>query len=464
LPFVVEFSHEDDVTARAGLALVAEAVRAAGVDAAVEEHLSLRDRQSGYAEAEKVEAIVLLQSAGGDCVEEIRVLSADAGFKRMLGRELPSPDALHRFLASFHDPSRFEGQPAEGAFIPEESEALQALARVNTALVRATASSRKATLDLDATIIESSKKEARWHYKNGRGYQPVLVLWAEEDLIVAEEDLIVADEFRDGNVPAGMQPLTAARRAFAALPETVTERAFRGDSACYEERLLKWLSDPQREGGPRGSIEFSISADMTPELLDVCRRATRWKPLEERASETVEWVEVEFHPGNWKKNAEPLRYVALRITKKQKELFEVTDVVKHLAVVTNRWKISGDELVKWHWKKAGTIEHAHDVTRNELGAGTLPSKLFGANAAWYRLCGLTYNVPSFLKRRALPERLLPARPERLRFELFTMPARIAEPAGRMVVKPNAPPAIVEEMVEARERLLAIHEERTAAPH
>jgi radical SAM protein with 4Fe4S-binding SPASM domain len=106
---------------------------------------------------------------------------------------------------------------------------------------------------------------------------------------------------------------------------------------------------------------------------------------------------------------------------RERRNFDVTDVVKHLAVVTNRWGLSGDEVVRWHWEKAGTIEHAHDVMKNELGAGTMPSKLFGANAAGYRLCGLTYNVLTFLKRRALPERLRQARPERLRFEPFTMP-------------------------------------------
>jgi hypothetical protein len=454
-PFVIEFGRQDDVTARAGLALVAEAVRAVGLDAAVEEHLSLRERRSGYSEAEKVEAVVLLQSAGGDCIEDIRLLSADLGFERMLGRELPSPDALHGFLASFHDPAKLVGRPADGAFIPEESDALKALAKVNTAVVRVAATSTRATLDLDATIIESHKREALWHYKSGLGYQPALVLWAEEQLVVA-------DEFRDGNVPAGMQPLTAARRAFAALPPTVVEYAFRGDSACYEEHLLKWLMDPGRDGGPAGRIAFSISADMTEQLIAVCRHTSGWKLLEERTDESVEWTDVEFHPGNWNKTAEPVRYVALRFTKKQRELFEVTEVVKHLAVVTNRWEVGGGELVRWHWEKAGTIEHAHDVMKNELGAGTMPSKLFGANAAWYRLCGLTYNVLTFLKRRALPERFRRARPERLRFELFTMPARLAEPAGRLVVKPNAPATLAAELIEARGRLLAIFEGAAAA--
>lgn len=452
-PFVVEPGRQDDVTARAGLTLVAEAVRAVGLDTAVEKHLELRERRSGYSEAQKVEAIVLLQSAGGECIEDIRSLSADLGFERMLGHELPSPDALHKFLAGFHDEKVLEGRPAEGAFIPEQSDALRALALVNTAVVRAAATSTCATLDLDATIIESHKKEALWHYKKGRGYQPALVLWSEEQLIVA-------DEFRDGNVPAGMQPLTAARRGFAALPETVTERAFRGDSACYEEHLLKWLSDPQRDG-PTGRIAFSISADMTESLVAICRSAPEWKPLEDRVRETVEWAEVEFIPGDWKKNAEPLRYIALRITKKQREMFDESPTIKHLAVVTNRWDLEGDAVVRWHWEKAGTIEHAHDVMKNELGAGTMPSKLFGANAAWYRICGLTFNVLTFLKRRALPERLHRARPARLRFELFTMPARLAAPAGRLVVKPNAPPGLAGEMIEARGRLLAIFEAREA---
>ena len=44
---------------------------------------------------------------------------------------------------------------------------------------------------------------------------------------------------------------------------------------------------------------------------------------------------------------------------------------------------------------AGTIEAvtwSHHVMKNELPAGTLPSRRFGANAAWFRFVALTYNV------------------------------------------------------------------------
>lgn len=451
LPLMFETSERrDDVTARAGLVLVSEAIRAMGIDEVIEKELRVARRESRYTEAEKVEALVILQSAGGECVEDIRHLSSDTGFLRMVG-SFPSPDTLHDFLISFHEEGLLKGRPAEGAFIPGENAALQSLAKVNTAVVHRAGTLVKATVDLDATIIESHKKEALFHYKGGRGYQPVLAIWAEEDLVLA-------DEFRDGNVPAGMEPLTTARRAFAALPSTVREYYFRGDSACYEQRLLKWLSNERREGGPEGEIGFTISADMTKELQGVCAGVSSWVLLEDRLRETVEWAEVEFVPGDWPKASKPLRYIALRFTRKQAELFDTVHV-KHLAVVTNRWKMTGEEVVGWHWEKAGTIEKAHDIMKNELGGGTLPSKQFGANAAWYRLCGLTYNVLSYLRKR-LPERFRVARPKRLRFELFTMPAKIvSDSSGNLVIRSNASPELLSEVIEVRGKMLEDYEER-----
>ncbi len=54
------------------------------------------------------------------------------------------------------------------------------------------------------------------------------------------------DQFRDGNTPAIQEPLVVARRAFGALPETVSEYYCRGDAACYETDLLDWLRDETR--------------------------------------------------------------------------------------------------------------------------------------------------------------------------------------------------------------------------
>lgn len=439
-----------DLTARAGLTLVSEAMLALGLEEIVRARLPLRRRQRGYSEFEKLHAVVLVQAAGGECVEDARVLAGDFGLLRLLARPWPSPDALHEFLAQFHDDLRWTGRPLEGAWIPEENAALQGLAQVNVDVVQrivATSKASRATLDLDATVIESHKREARAHYKGGRGYQPTAVVWAEQDLVVA-------DQFRDGNVPAGMDTREVAQSAVAAVPAEVVHRYFRGDSACYDEKLLKYLV--------KQKIGFTISADMTPALRQECENEhLSWTRLEDRRQETVDLAAVEFTPGNWPKDARPLRYVALRICPAQGTLFEGSP--KYLAVVSNREDLTPQELVRWHWEKAGTIELVHDVTKNDLAAGVLPSGKFGANAAWYRLNLLTYNILSLLRRRALPERFLHARPKRLRYEVFTVPAEIHTHARQVRARLGVPALTAEELIAARGELRKLRETLQRAP-
>jgi hypothetical protein len=269
---------------------------------------------------------------------------------------------------------------------------------------------------------------------------------------------VVADQYRDGNVPAGMDTLPVAQRGFEVLPPSVTDRRFRGDSACYETKLLRWL---WRQG-----IAFTVSADMTPDLRDVCRaRSVSWQRLEERPHEFVDAADVEFTPGIWPKTAPPMRYAAMRFSSRQGVLFADGTDTKYLAVVSNRRELSLTDLVRWHWQKAGTIELLHDVTKNELAARLPPSGRFGANAAWYRLTMMTYNVLSALRCHALPERLARARPRRLRFEVFTAPARLRRHARQLVAQLGVPELTARELITARERLLALREtiHRAAAP-
>jgi len=459
LPYQVEvIERTDTVTGRAGLPLVLETMRALGLPRVIRAQVRVRERQSGYTEVEKIEALVLLLAAGGDCFDDIAVLQADGGLRRLLGRRFPSADRLRHFLYAFHDErllaaAQAQRPPKTVAYIPAENAALQGLGRVTTALVHRVAAqgrSTQATLDHDATIQESHKREAFPHYQGGRGYQPAAIYWVEQDLVVA-------DEYRDGNVPAGMDTLPLIQRGFASLPATVTAFFFRADSACDNERTLKWLADPQRPGGPSGPIGFTISADMTEALHAVCAAVPEpvWEAFEERPDETVACTEVEFFPGDWRKDAEPLRYVALRIRKRQGQLFASGADTKYLAVVSNRWDVPASALLRWHWQKAGTIELVHDITKNELGAAVPPCGRFGANAAWYRLSLLTYNVLSALKSLALPPHLSTARPKRLRFALFTLAGRLVSRAGRLRLRVSAAAERLAGLIAARRHLVLL---------
>ena len=452
LRFVIQNGNREDVTARGGLPLVVEALRAARLDEVIDEQLHLAKRARGFSELEKLEALALLVAAGGDRVEDIRTLGADQGLTRLLDRTLPSPDALLDFLNGFDDPTVWQGRPKdELSWVPPETMPLEELAAVNRVLVERTASrdATTATIDHDGTIIESHKREAQVAYEGTRGYQPLVAVWAEEDLVVA-------DEFRDGDVPGGKDPLSSVKQAFAALPSWVEKRYFRADSADYYTPLLKHLVEEQ--------IVFSVSADMSRELRRCCTKVPKeeWEEFEVRTREVVHLAEVEFTPGDWPKEVAPLRYVALRFTPLQQEMFEERGP-KYLAVVTNRPQPDDDEhapdamtaaeLVRWHWGKAGTIEHVHRVLKDELAAGVLPCQRFGANAAWFRINVLTYNLLTLLKRKALPERYRVARPKRLRFELFTLPGRLTTHRSQLMVDISAEPARTEEIVAARQALL-----------
>lgn len=446
LPFVIEQAARDDVTARAGLPLVVETMRALGGDALAAAELPPQKRQRGFAPAQKLEALVTLLAAGGDRVEDVRVLAEDKGLEKLLGAPLPSPDALLDFLGQFHDPECGEGRPPEKkAWVPVESAGLRALETVNRGLVArgAERSVTQATIDHDGTIIEAHKRDAKVAYEGTRGFQPLVAVWAEQQLIVS-------DEFRDGNVAGGDDPLSSVRRAFANLPPWVMERRFRADSAAYYAPLLKYLV---REG-----IGFAISADMTRELRACCTAVADagWTPLDTREREQVDLAEVEFTPGDWPRDAQPLRYIALRFTPLQQELFDRRGVTYH-AVVSNRTALDAAALVRWHREKAGTIEHVHRVLKDELGAGILPCGQFGANAAWFRINALAFNVLTVLKRCALPARFRDARPKRLRYELFTLAGELVVHQRQLSVRVPVGDQRLQEIVEARRRLLAMYD-------
>lgn len=432
---------EEAITAYGGIPVFLRATRSLDVGGLANRHLHLKQRQRGFDEGSYVESFLVLNALGGECLEDFDRLREDDGLREMLGHEVPSPEAARKFLYQFHEEEKLHQAQSEltagqVSYIPDESAALRGLAQVNQDLVqeigRRCADQKIATIDVDATIIESWKKEARPTYQGGKGYQPVLALWAEMDLVVA-------DEFRDGNVPAHSALLPITQRAFQALPATVNEYFFRGDSACWNRELTSWLRDEQRDGGPRGRITFGISVRMTSDLKKHILRLPKnsWKPYRsdsETESECADilnyWPEEEDRP----EGTGPLRYVAIRIRKRQGELFADGSEAKYFVVASNEWDWGPKKLLEWQREKAGSIEAVHDVLKNELSGGVMPCARFGANAAWLRLALITHNVLTALKRIGLPEPWLRARPKRLRFHIFCSPGKLVHHARRLLLR------------------------------
>jgi len=326
-PLLFEIDPEplpETLTALGGVPLVVQAFRSLGLPASVNQHVQIKQRQRGYDEATFVESFAILHAVGGECLEDFERLREDAGLSELIGHGVPSPEAARKFLYEFHEEEKIEEAkrrrgPEEIASLPEEPAPLPGLGVMNRDLVsrlgRRCPEQKIATVDQDATIIESRKQEAWRTYEGERGYQPMLAVWAEMNVVLA-------DEFRDGNVGAQMAPLKVAQAAFAALPETVTTFYYRGDSACHEHHLVNWLRDEKRANGPQGFIGFAISARRSEALQAAILKVPEegWKAYGEPPPQEIrECAAVSFVPGERSehKDTQPLRYVAIRIRSKQ---------------------------------------------------------------------------------------------------------------------------------------------------
>ena len=229
------------MTGLSGLMTYVELMQAAGLRSSVERHVRLRERGQGWTDSQMIISLMLLNLAGGESVSDLDLLEKDRGLCRMLRefetcgmrlserralekrwrverrRSVPSESAVFRYLERFHDAGEEAKREAHRAFIPAPNGAMQGLRKVNADLVgfaQSRSPQTEATLDMDATLVETRKQEALPSYKKYRAYQPLITYWSEAELIVHSE-------FRDGNVPAGHQQLRVLIEALGRLPAGV---------------------------------------------------------------------------------------------------------------------------------------------------------------------------------------------------------------------------------------------------
>lgn len=420
----------EEVTPHAGVGLLIDLIRRSGVMAAAERRLPAKKSAKALGQGQMVESFVLLSALGGDCLDDFDSLRRDYGLAAMLGYHLPAASTARQWLDQFHDPEALKARPAQGSFIPKETDRLAKLKSVLQhcllAYVTTQKPGRALTLDVDAHLVESAKETALPTYEGFRGYQPLLVSWAQTGLVLA-------DEFRDGNVPASKDIARVVDEAYESLPqhEDGWQVSVRSDSAAYEQEIL----DHWNERG----WTFAVSADMTRQLRAVIEALPpeawqMWR--EEQGGYVREWAELAYVPSRTpeRRDSQPYRYLAIRIRPPQGLLFGDSSSVKHFAVVTNDWEMEGQALLQWHRGKAGTIEHVHRLLKDELAAGVYPSAKFGANAAWLRLQVLTLNLLEVLKAVALEPQYRNARPKRLRFAIFTQFGRVVRHARGQLVR------------------------------
>jgi len=453
------------VTGHSGALVYLDLWNRLGMPGIIDETVHICGSQ-GWMDRQIVTALMLVNLVGGDCVADVDKLESDRGLCSMVrsceyeglnraqrraagqrfragrGRWLPAATQISSFLEECHD-ARQEALRIPGrAFIPLANKHLVSLRGLNTQLVAKLQHLRPqatATLDGDATLVETDNSSALFCYKGPRAYQPYNVWWAEQELVLHSE-------FRDGNVPAGLEAVRVMKEALACLPAGVEQVYTRQDTAAYDIDFLAWC-EREREHPEYGRILFTISADITGALkaaaLNEAEWTKEWRGSGAKRRETGrEYAEIVFVPGTHAVLAdirEPFRYIAIRERMgDQLTLLDAgsgknppfpTVVMNNLcyklhAIVTNRREEPAQDLIQWHFERCGKSEEAHSIMKSDFAGGRMPSGKFGANAAWWSMMILTMNFQMAMKRLVLGPRWEKKRMKAVRFGLVNAAGRL----------------------------------------
>ena len=188
MPFEYEQEKRSTgMTALSGLAAYLELAHVVGLRSSLERHEGLREGGRGWTDSQIITSLALVNLSGGESVGDLRVVDKDEGLCRIIRqvetygmrrrerrarerrwrgerrRSVPSSSAVFRYLENFHDDEEEAKREDHRAFIPSPNEALKGLGKVNADLVgfvQSRSPCAQATLDMDATLIETHKQEA----------------------------------------------------------------------------------------------------------------------------------------------------------------------------------------------------------------------------------------------------------------------------------------------------------------
>lgn len=430
---------------------------------------------NGWRHAQHAAALSALNLTGGDCVDDLEKLNGDPGislymgqivramcqetqrFRRGGARDIPSLTSAREWLDSFHNESEDALRGYGQAFVPDANEALCGLRGVNREFVgrgfrlyqrSGRPALTQATLEIDASFIETQKKDALRCYKKFDAYSFLTVRWAEMGFVVW-------DEFRDGNVPPSYRNLEALSESISYLNGLgITDVWVRSDAAAHQDAILKTLSGWEIDGEPF-PVKFAIGYIKTKDFRKEIRKLpdTQWeKVYDGKGRLDYEVAEAPFvSNAEAMTKAEPYRHIVARRRAKQgilpglgtndtdlasEEMIEMGGVAYRThAIISNigpEW--SNRRVVEWYNERCGGGEAIHSALKSDLAAGQLPSGKFGANAAWWAIAVLTYNLHALLEKLAMPKGLVGSRFKRLRYHLINTPARLTLHARRCCVR------------------------------
>jgi hypothetical protein len=397
---------DEELTAHGGLALLAEYNHGIGLRELTDRYLPGPGSNRGYAASAFVDSLVLLLQAGGRRLEDLRELRRESPLLKLVGRDLiPDSDTVGDWLRRMGDPQTGLGGLV-GLGAVRDTLAHRILRRDHRT---------DYTLDMDAMQVEGEKQDAHFTYQGKKGYMPMLGY-------LFEPGICLFDEFREGNESPGAGHVAFYRQCRERMPEGKRIANFRADSASYQADLINELEEDH--------VGWTITADQDVAVQKLIRAISeeQWqRPYPECDYELAETV----HTMN--QTEKSFRLVVKREERRQKSLFE-QEKYFHYAVATNLpEEKSAQDVLAWH-NQRGQAENYNKELKIGFGQDQMPCGQTHANAVYFRIGVIAYNLFIGFRRLACPEAWDRHTIMTFRWKLVQIAGRIVRHAGQVVLK------------------------------
>ncbi|MBI5399096.1 IS1380 family transposase [Candidatus Saganbacteria bacterium] len=395
----------DILTSKSGLSIFYEAALAMGTVKLIEKNLPQPKSNRGLKPAEYIMPLALMFCGGGRTMEDIREIEMDKGLRKICGlKKIPGSDAIGKWI--------------------RRTEYLNGLKKTNEGLVVEIIRRSKKdnfTLDTDTTLIETEKECAEMNYKGFTAFSVLLSF-------LADLDLCACNDYRNGAAHAGAgvkEQIEYTHNLLASLGKKL--KYFRSDSAAYDSGVFNLCADK--------GIIFTITADQDSSVKQIIRRIKKkeWQKLyDESGQDTGREYATAVHCMD--KTKEPFTLIVQRWQDPQQKLFE-KNRYHHYVIATNdhEREAEADKIISFH-NRRGNAENYNKEIKHGFGMNYAPSQELKANAVYFEIGRLAYNLTIAVKRLFLAESWATKTIATLRWQLIFIAGKVIEHGRQLFLK------------------------------
>jgi len=365
-----------------------------------------------------IRPLSLMQYGGGRHIADLRELREDKTLQKASGlKSIPSDSGTGDWLM----------RTGKGAGI----EGMEKVHRDADIKMLKMDSNEEYTLWADPTIIELGDKDyAEMIYTGQEGDRPILVG-------LKELPIFVHYKYRKGNTMGGTkEAIQSGFETVEAAGKKIKHTAC--DSEFYNAEVINFLSK-------KNSTTFTIVADKDVAVKEVIKRIAegQWRPYHDiHGIKTDREIAVTVHAMD---KTDSFSLVVLRWKKQQLSLLEPDGYFYHAiatnleveaeaAIIIHKESVPDACRAVWQYNERAQMENYLKELKIGVGMEQMPCGEFEANAMYFSIGVLTYNLMIAQKHFVIQEGMQNCTIATLRWKLVQVAAWIADHSNRIRLK------------------------------